>query len=248
MRILIFGASGMIGQAAMLAALADPDVREVLSLVRRPTGQTHPKLHEIIREDFLDYTDLADDFSKVDACLFCLGVISSSVDADRYVRITHDYSLAAGTALLAANPDASFIYVSGAGTDSTETSKTLWRRVKGKTENALMALPFRGAFMLRPSFIQPIDGVTSRTPLYRVFYAAISPLLTPLRRVAPGAVITSTDLARAMLALARDGRGKAVLGARQLNKIAQGGAGDAAVEQDRPERRSGRSAASRRHG
>ena len=139
------------------------------------------------------------------------------------MRITHDYAVAAGTALLAANPNASFIYVSGAGTDTTETSRTLWRRVKGQTENSLLALPFRGTFMLRPSFIQPVDGVTSRTPSYRVFYAIISPLLSPLRRMAPGAVITSADLARAMLVLARDGTGKAVLTTRQLNEIAQTG-------------------------
>lgn len=221
MNVLIFGASGMIGQAALQAALADPQVTQVLSLVRKPTGVTDPKLTEIVRADFTDYSDLTDQFRDVDASLFCLGVLSRSVSADDYRTITYDYAVAAAQALLAANPGAAFIYVSGAGTDAA--SGTLWRKVKGQTENALMAMPFRGAFMLRPSFIQPVDGVTSRTPSYRLLYAVIAPLLGPLRRIAPGAAITSADLARAMLVLGRDGHGARVLTTRDLNRIADTG-------------------------
>ncbi|MDO5605826.1 MAG: hypothetical protein Q4G25_11775 [Paracoccus sp. (in: a-proteobacteria)] len=219
MNVLIFGASGMIGQAVLHAALADPQVNKVLSLVRKPTGITNPRLTEISRDDFTTYDDL--DLSSVDACLFCLGVLSSSVTPEAYRVITYDYAVAAARALLAANPDARFLYISGAGTDAN--SRTLWRRVKGETENALMAMPFRGAFMLRPGFIQPMDGVTSRTPSYRLLYKVIAPLLGPLRRIAPGAAITSADLARAMLLLGREGAGKQVLNTRQLNDIAAAG-------------------------
>lgn len=216
MKVLIFGASGMIGQAVLQAAIADPQVTQILSLVRKPTGVTDPKLTEIARDDFTTYDDL--DLHDVDACLFCLGVLSSSVTPEAYRKITYDYAVAAAKALLAANPDARFVYISGAGTDAN--SRTLWRKVKGETENALMAMPFRGAFMLRPSFIQPVDGVTSRTPSYRLLYKVIAPLLGPLRRIAPGAAITSADLARAMLVLGRKGTGKQVLSTRQLNEIA----------------------------
>ncbi|MDO5623012.1 MAG: hypothetical protein Q4G24_16345 [Paracoccus sp. (in: a-proteobacteria)] len=219
MKILLFGASGMIGQAVLKEAIADPQVTQILSLVRKPTGVTDPKLTEIARDDFLNYDDL--DLHDVDACLFCLGVISSSVTPDAYRVITHDYTLAAATALLAANPDARFLYISGAGTDAN--SGTLWRKVKGETENALMAMPFRGTFMLRPSFIQPVDGVTSRTPIYRVMYAIIGPVLGPILRLAPGAATTSAALARAMLILGREGTGASVLNTRQINEIVQAG-------------------------
>jgi uncharacterized protein YbjT (DUF2867 family) len=167
LKILLFGATGMVGAGALLECLADPRVESVLSISRSPTGRTHPKLREVMRADFFTYDDLRADFAAADACFFCLGVSSVGMSEADYTRLTYDLTLAAARAMVAVNPRLTFCYVSGVGTDSSEEGRTMWARVKGRTENALLALPFTAAFMFRPGFIQPVNGVRSKTRWYR---------------------------------------------------------------------------------
>jgi uncharacterized protein YbjT (DUF2867 family) len=170
MKLILFGATGMVGQGALKAALADPGVERVLAVVRSPIGVSHDKLRERVHRDFNDYSALAGELAGYDACLFCLGVSAGGLSEAEYTAITYDVTLAAAKAVVAASPAARFLYVSGAGTDSTEKGRAMWARVKGRTENALRAMPFKSAHMLRPGAIQPMDGIVSKTPAYRTLY------------------------------------------------------------------------------
>mgnify|MGYP001964798300 FL=1 len=155
MKILIFGATGMVGQGVLRECLLDPDVTQVLVLGRNPTGQQHPKLREIIHPNLYDYSNIEAELTGMDACFYCLGVSSVGMKEDDYARISYDMTLAAATVLARLNPNMVFTYVSGAGTDSSEQGAIMWARVKGKTENALLRLPLR-AYMFRPGIIQPL--------------------------------------------------------------------------------------------
>lgn len=170
MNVVIFGATGMVGQAALRACLADFGVKRVLAVGRTPTGRSHPKLREVVRIDLFDYGGAEADLTGYDACFFCLGVMSSGMDEASYTRLTYDLTMAAATVLLRLNPAMTFVYVSGAGTDSSETGRVMWARVKGRTENALRRLPFKAVYLFRPGIIQPLNGIQSKTPAYRTFY------------------------------------------------------------------------------
>jgi uncharacterized protein YbjT (DUF2867 family) len=160
MKVIIFGATGMVGQGVLRECLLDPDVRRVLSIGRSATGQRHEKLRELIRADLLDYSAIENELRRYDACFFCLGITSLGLSEEQYRRVTYDITMAAAKALAGLNPDMMFIYVTGVGTDSTEHGRTMWARVKGETENALLRLPFRAAYMFRPAAIQPLYGIT----------------------------------------------------------------------------------------
>ena len=205
MRILLFGATGMVGQGVLHECLADGDVTQVLCVGRNPSGRTHPKLHELVVADLYDYSAVEDRLAGFDACFFCLGVSSVGMSEEDYRRVTHDLTLAAARTLARLNPQMTFVYVSGAGTDSTERGPRMWARVKGATENALMRLPFRAAYMFRPGFIQPLHGVRSKTALYRAAYVIAAPVFGLLRRWRPDSVTTSVQVGRAMLAVAKRG-------------------------------------------
>ncbi|VTU31987.1 NAD(P)H-binding protein [Variovorax sp. RA8] len=205
MNVLLFGATGMVGQGVLRECLLDPDVRRVLSVGRRATGVQHPKLHELVVPDLMDYSAVQKQLAGYDACFFCLGVSSVGMSEEDYRRVTCDITLAAARLLVRLNPQMSFIYVSGAGTDSSERGPRMWARVKGETENALMRLPFKAAYMFRPGFIQPLHGVRSRTAVYRWIYLLLGPLFGLVRRLAPNRVTTSEQLGRAMLVAAKRG-------------------------------------------
>ena len=205
MRILLFGATGMVGQGVLHECLADGDVTQVLCVGRNPSGRTHPKLHELVVADLYDYSAVEDRLAGFDACFFCLGVSSVGMSEEDYRRVTYDLTLAAARTLARLNPQMTFVYVSGAGTDSTERGSRMWARVKGATENALMRLPFRAAYMFRPGFIQPLHGVRSKTALYRAAYVVAAPVFGLLRRWRPDSVTTSVQVGRAMLAVAKRG-------------------------------------------
>jgi uncharacterized protein YbjT (DUF2867 family) len=160
MKVIIFGATGMVGQGVLRECLLDPDVRRVLSIGRSATGQRHEKLRELIRADLLDYSAIENELRGYDACFFCLGITSLGLSEEQYRRVTYDITMAAAKALARLNPDMTFVYVTGAGTDITEHGRTMWARVKGETENALLRLPFRAAYMFRPAAIQPLYGIT----------------------------------------------------------------------------------------
>ncbi|HPS78630.1 MAG TPA: hypothetical protein PLS53_10790 [Thermoanaerobaculaceae bacterium] len=219
MRVLLFGATGMIGRGVLRECLLDPDVPDVVSIVRHPGGQKHPKLHEIVHEDFLDFSRLEPELTGLDACLFCLGVSSAGMSENDYRRVTYDITLAAAQTLARLNPGMIFIYVSGAGTDSTEQGRSMWARVKGMTENALLRVPFKAVYLFRPAGIQPLHGITSRTRLYHVFYAAARPLFPLLRAILPNLMTTTEQLGRAMLTVAKHGFPTPVIESRDINHI-----------------------------
>lgn len=219
MRIALFGATGMIGSGVLLEALRAPHVESILSIGRSPTSVTHSRLRGLVRNDFMDYSDIRAELAGLDACFFCLGVSAAGMSEREYTRITYDVTLAAAAALVAENPSLTFCYVSGQGTDSTEKGRFMWARVKGRTENALLAMTDR-SYMFRPGFIRPVKGVRSKTALYRALYAAVGPLYPLLRRAFPGHVTTSEDLGRAMLRVAREGYMRRILDTADINALA----------------------------
>jgi uncharacterized protein YbjT (DUF2867 family) len=219
MNVLLFGATGMVGQGVLRECLRDPGVARVLAIGRRATGQAHEKLRDLVVPDPGDLTSVESQLTGLDACFFCLGVTSAGLSEERYTRLTYDLTLAAARTLARLDPGMTFVYVSGTGTDSSERGRIMWARVKGRTENALLALPFKAAYMFRPGYIQPLDGIQSRTRWYRAIYAAIAPLYPVLKRLFPGAVTTTAQVGRAMLAVARNGFGRPVLETRDINGL-----------------------------
>jgi len=219
MKVVLFGASGMVGQGVLLECLRDGAVTQVLSVGRSASGRHDAKLTEIVRDNFLDYSDIAPQLAGYDACFFCLGVSSLGMEAERYRHLTYDITLAAATTLARLNPQMTFVYVTGAGTDSTERGRVMWARVKGKTENDLLKLPFRAAYMFRPAAIQPLHGVRSKTGWVQSIYVVTAPLLSWLSRVAPKYVTTTEQMGRAMIKVARDGYKKPVLESEDINSL-----------------------------
>jgi hypothetical protein len=201
--------------------LRDDRVTEIVSVQRSPSGTTNPKLREIIRKDFFDYRDLRDDFRGAKACFFCLGTTAVGKSEAEYHRLTFDLTMAAARTLAEVNPGMTFCFVTGVGTDSTERGRVMWARVKGKTENALLALPL-DAYMLRPGFIQPIGGIQSKTRLYRMFYLVTTPLYPLFRRLTPNLVTTTEEMGRAMIRLAVGAYPKRVLETVDIRRIATG--------------------------
>ena len=210
----------MVGGGVLLECLDDPRVTAVTVVGRRTCGITHPKLAEILHADVFDLTPLRPRLTGLDACFFCLGTTSAGKSEGDYTRQTYDLTLSAARTLADASPGLTFVYVSGQGTDTSEKGRVMWARVKGRTENALLALPFRAAYMLRPGLIEPLRGARSRTPLYHAFYVAFGWLWPVLRRLAPDSVTTTTAVGRAMIALAAHGDAKTILDPADINRLA----------------------------
>lgn len=213
MKAILFGATGMVGQAVLRECLGDARVEEVLAIGRTPTGLTHPKLHERIRKDMFDITD-APDLRHYHACFFCLGVSSAGMSEVDYTRLTYDLTIAWAQMLARANPNMAFLYVSGAGTGG----KAMWAQVKGRTESALLAL-FPNAYMIRLAMLRPTGGEKSKTRWTRISYAIFKPLLPLLHAIAPGAVISTDELGRAMIRVAINGAPKRILQNRDLRAL-----------------------------
>jgi uncharacterized protein YbjT (DUF2867 family) len=219
MKVILFGATGMVGQGVLRECLIDPEVETVLAVGRSLTGVQNAKLREIVHDNFLDFSVIASQLAGYDACFFCLGVSSVGMSEERYRHLTYDITLAAATTLSKLNPGMVFVYVTGQGTDSTEQGRLMWARVKGKTENDLLKLPFKAAYMFRPAGIQPLHGVRSRTAWVQAIYVVASPLLTWLDRVAPKYMTTTEQVGRAMIKVARDGYPKPVLESEDINRV-----------------------------
>ncbi|MFJ1702902.1 epimerase [Kitasatospora sp. NPDC088346] len=218
LRVVVFGASGMVGQGVLRECLLDDRVTSVLAVVRSPLGRSHPKLREAATADFADLSPVQDRLGGLDACFYCLGVSSIGMDEGQYTRISYDYPMAAARLLLELNPGLTFAYVTGEGTDRTGRSRAMWARVKGRAENDLLALG-PDTYMFRPAFIQPLYGARSRTGWYRAGYAVTAPLLPLLRRVLPDRVTTTETVGRAMLAVALHGDAEHVLPTREINRL-----------------------------
>ncbi|UEH09885.1 NAD(P)H-binding protein [Pseudomonas sp. HN8-3] len=220
MRVLLFGATGMVGQGVLRECLLAADVQEVVAVGRTPLTQQHSKLHQVLHSDMLDFQPLENLLQGFDACFFCLGVSSAGMNEARYTHLTYDLTLVAASTLARLNPQMTFIYVSGAGTDSSETGQLMWARVKGKTENALLRLPFKAVYLFRPGIIQPLHGVRSNTPVYQAFYSVLGPVLSFVRRVKPAWVVSTETVGRAMLQAASLGAPQPVVEQAQINRLA----------------------------
>lgn len=216
MRVLIFGASGMVGQGVLRECLLDAAVAQVVAIVRAPTGASDAKLREIVLADVARAADMAADLAGFDACFFCLGVSAVGKSEADYTRITYDLTTGIAAALAPVNPAMTFVYVTGSGTDTG--SRMMWARVKGRTEDALIAMPFKAVYLFRPGFIQPLHGIVSKTGWYRALYAAVRPISAPLLRILPAVATTTERVGRAMIAVATIGYPRQILENRDINR------------------------------
>jgi uncharacterized protein YbjT (DUF2867 family) len=220
MNVLIVGATGMIGQGVLRECLLDPDVQLVETVGRTATGMQNPKLREIVHADLWNYAPIESSLTGFDACFFCLGIASAGMTEKDYERITYGITVAAAETLCRLNPRITFIYVSGASTDSSEKGRMMWARVKGRTENALLRMPFAAAYMFRPGFIEPVHGERSRTKLYRISYAVAKPLLPLIRLLFRNQILTTQQIARAMLNLVTRPYPKHILEIKDIREVA----------------------------
>ena len=219
MKVILFGATGMVGQGVLRECLLDAGIERVLAVGRSPAGVQHVRLREVLHDDFTDFSTIETELAGYDACFFCLGVSSIGMDPERYRHLTYDVTMAAATTLARLNPAMVFTYVTGRNTDSTEQGPLRWARVKGKTENDLLKLPFRAAYMFRPNGIQPLHGVRSKTSWVNAVYAVSAPLLSWMVRAMPSQMTTSEQLGRAMIKVAREGYPKPILESEDINAI-----------------------------
>jgi len=221
MKVILFGATGMVGEGVLRECLEDARMQSVLVIGRSSTRLTDPKIREILHTDFFDFKPIQAQFAGYDACFFCLGVSAAGKSEDDYRRLTYDVTLAAAEAIVAVSPNLTFCYVSGEGTDSTEHGRAMWARVKGKTENALLRMPFKAAYMFRPGYIQPLKGVRSKTGWYQAIYNVLGPAYPLLRRLAPRYVTTTVNVGRAMIQVAMNGYSKQILATNDINLVAE---------------------------
>jgi uncharacterized protein YbjT (DUF2867 family) len=211
MKVIIFGATGMIGRGVLRECLLDSEIEAVLTVGRSATGLQHVKLNEIIHKDLLDLSAVENALLGYDACFFCLGVSSAGMKEEDYRRVAYDITLTVAQTLVKLNSAMTFIYVSGFGADSSEQGRVMWARVKGKAENALLRLPFKAAYMFRPAYIQPRHGIVSKTKLYRAVYAGLG-LLEPVLKILFSKYYTTTEiLGCAMIRVAKQGAPTSIL-------------------------------------
>lgn len=223
MKVLLFGATGMVGQGVLRECLAAPDVTLVQTVGRSATGVQHPKLREVTRPDLADLSPVAGELGGFDACFFCLGVSSFRMSEADYTRLTYDLTLGIARLLAPLNPGMTFVYVSGTGTDSTERGSIMWARVKGRTENALQHLGFRAVYLFRPGMIVPMHGEKPRAEAYKWLYPVLGPLLPLMRRIFPNSVVTTELMGRAMLNVVRRGYSRPILEPADISAAAAEG-------------------------
>jgi uncharacterized protein YbjT (DUF2867 family) len=221
MKVLVFGATGMVGQGVLRECLLAADVSQVTAVGRSAVGQVHPKLTQVVHADMTTLDTVEAQLRGFDACFFCLGVSSVGLSEADYRHLTYDITLAVARTLARNDPAMSFAYVSGSGTDSTERGRSMWARVKGETENDLLKLAFSRVFLFRPGVIQPLHRVRSKTRLYHLVYSVFGPLLSGVKRLFPDHVVTSEEMGRAMLGTARSAPKSAVLEAPDIVRWAR---------------------------
>jgi len=218
-KVVLFGATGMVGRGVLRECLLDPDVESVLAVVRNASLPPHDKLREIVHQDIYDLATIEGRLSGYDACFFCLGVSSVGMKEETYRRVTYDLTVSVAKTLAKLNPTMTFIYVSGAGTDSTERGRRMWARVKGRTENTLLEISFKAVYLFRPAYIQPLHGVRTKTAWYGALYAVMRPFYPLLKMLFPNYVTTTECLGRAMLSVTTRGFPKPVLENRDINVL-----------------------------
>lgn len=220
-KVIITGATGMVGKGVLMECLDHYSIENVLVIGRTPIGMEHPKLKELIHNDFTYFSGIENQISGYDACFFCLGVSSAGMKDDAYKLITYDFTLSLAKALVKINPEMTFNYVSGEGTDSSEKGRSMWARVKGKTENDLMNLGFKQAYMFRPGAIIPLRGIKSKTKSYQFIYDYFMWLVKLIKAIAPNSVVTTTQIGRAMINSALLGYDKNILRPKDILKLSK---------------------------
>lgn len=221
MKVIITGATGMVGKGVLLECLDHPSITEVLSISRRTMGMNHPKLKELLHADFSEFESVKALISGYDACYHCMGVSAAGMSEDDYRKMTYDFSLALAKTLFDLNPNMTFTYVSGQGTDETQKSRSMWARVKGKTENDILAIGFRQAFMFRPGGIIPMRGVEPSSKLYRVLIKYLKWLLHLMKRLTPNSIVSTTEIGLAMIHATQNGFDKKILAPKDILTLAK---------------------------
>lgn len=221
MKVVLFGTSGMVGSGVLLECLDDDRVTSVVSIARSASGVRHDKFREVLHQDFFEYAGLEDELRATDAAFFCLGTTSNGKPESEYRRLTADLVVLAARALLAVSPELTFCFVSGQGTDSSARGRIMWARVKGEAENALLALPFKAAYMFRPGVIRPLRGVRSKTPLYQAGYVVLGPLLPLAQKILPNLITTTVTIGRAMINVSAHGFPRRILETADINQAGE---------------------------
>ena len=219
-KVIITGATGMVGKGVLLECLDHEAISKVLVIGRNPVGIKHPKLKELIQKDFTDFSRFKDQLSGYDACFYCLGISAAGLNEMQYKKITYDYTLALANTLFELNSTMTFVYVSGQGTDSTEKGRMMWARVKGKTENDLLHLGFKQAFMFRPGVIIPLRGIKSRTKSYQFMYDYFMWLVKLIKAISPNSVVNTTQIGMAMINIMLKGYKKKVIRSKDIIELA----------------------------
>ncbi len=201
----------MIGKGVLLECLDHPSISEVLVIGRNSVNMEHPKLKELIHQDFTDFKPVRDKITGFDACFFCLGISAAGMKEDQYTSVTYQFTLSLARTLQEINPSMTFNYVSGKGTDSSEKGRIMWARVKGKTENDLLKLGFKQAFMFRPGVVIPLRGIKSRTKSYQFMYHYFTWLIKGIKAIFPNSVVDTTQIGLAMINISFNGYDKTVL-------------------------------------
>ncbi len=220
-KVIITGGTGMVGKGVLLECLDHPDIKEVLAIVRRTTDIQHPKLKELIHKDFSEFTSVGNQLKGYDACYACMGVSAAGMKEEQYKKFTYDYTLALANELHQINPEMTFIYVSGQGTDATEKGSTMWARVKGKTENDILRRGFKQAFVFRPGAIIPLRGIEPSSKLYRVLINNLTWLIKLIKKMAPNAVVDTTQIGLAMINATFYGYEKEVIAPKDILILAK---------------------------
>ena len=219
MKVIIFGATGMIGQGVLRECVLDENIEQILVIGRTPIYNYPPKVRMLIREDLMQYEEIQSELIGYDACFFCLGTTSAGKSEADYKQITYDLTLAAAHALYKVNPSMVFIYVSAWGADSSEMGPIMWARIRGKTENALLEIPFKGVYCFRPGFIQPLDGIESKTKWTRLFYHYSKPLMPLLTKLFKKSISSTAQIGQAMIEVAATGSNKKILSTKDFAEI-----------------------------
>jgi len=215
-KVIITGSTGMVGEGVLLTCLRNPDIAEVLSVSRRPSGVSHPKLTECLVADFMKLDAVVSQLKGYDACFYCAGISSVGMTEEAYTHITYTTAVHFARVVQRLNPDMVFTHISGAHTDGTETSKVMWARVKGRAENEIMRMPFKGVYNFRPGFMSPVDGQKHVKTLFRIFLVA-----TPLFKLLfPKQLLTLNQIGQAMINAVKHGFQKHVLEIADIRTLA----------------------------
>jgi uncharacterized protein YbjT (DUF2867 family) len=222
MKVIVTGATGMVGKGVLLECLDHADVTEVLSISRRSTEIDHPKLKELIHKDFSEFASVTDQLGGYDACYACMGVSSAGMNEEKYTHLTYNFTMALAKELFALNPEMTFTYVSGQGTDSSEKGRSMWARVKGKTENDILVLGFKQAFAYRPGAIIPLRGIEPSSKLYRVMINNMGWLLKLAKWMAPDSVVNTTQIGLSMINITQKGYDQNIINPKDIQILAEG--------------------------